>query len=108
MAPGPRRGHRLACLLQSEKDAFDLGLHEPHGIRGKLASPAKGADGIMQALWEALHGGKVNGKSAAGRKPPSRSRAVMTMNKLPLPALGSGGADHPRQKPKVCQIKTRR
>src|SRR3954466_12623761 len=60
MAPGPRRGHRLACLLQSEKDAFDPGLHEPNGIRGKLASPAKGAGGIMQALWEALHGGKVN------------------------------------------------
>jgi hypothetical protein len=25
-----------------------------------LASPAKGTGGIIQALWEALHGGKVS------------------------------------------------
>jgi hypothetical protein len=36
-----------------------LDLHEPHGVRGKLASPAKNIGGINQALWEALHRGKV-------------------------------------------------
>ena len=59
------------AFYNRKKDAFDLGLYEPHGVRGKLASPTKGAGGIMQALWEALHGGKV---IATGRAlPPSRT-----------------------------------
>jgi hypothetical protein len=52
-----RRSHRLAHLFQSKKNAFDP--YSPDDIRGGLASVAKGAGGIIQALREALHGGKV-------------------------------------------------
>src|SRR4051812_39661589 len=56
-----------------------LDLHEPHGVRGKLASPAKSIGGINQALWEALHGGKVRcrrgaGSHVAGVQPNARRR----------------------------------
>ena len=37
-----------------------LGYTSPDGVRGKLASPAKSAWRHNQALWEALHGGKVH------------------------------------------------
>ena len=48
----------LRCTIG--KGCIRSWANDPNGVRGKLASPAKGAGGIMQALWEALHAGKVS------------------------------------------------
>jgi len=56
------RNDLFTLLLPSDRlaqDAFNPGLHGPDDIRRNLASPAKVAGGMIQALWKALRAGKV-------------------------------------------------